>query len=90
MWIGCKFILERYKVRHIINVEVTWSDRNYCCGWGFEDVGAVLCTNKTLDGLKKEFEETLKFHVETMAKDDEHVPEWLLSGEYNIEYTLSP
>lgn len=74
---------------HIINVEVTWSDKNYCCGWGFENIGAVFCTNKTLDELKHEFEETLRFHVEAMANDGETVPDWLLTGDYDIEYSLS-
>lgn len=74
---------------HIIEVEVEWSDKNYCCGWGFEDVGAVLCTNKTLPGLKEEFEETLRFHIETMVEDGENVPDWLASGDYEIQYNLS-
>lgn len=74
---------------HIINVEVTWSDKNYCCGWGLEDIGAVFCTNKTLEGLKQEFEDTLRFHVEAMAEDGEPVAEWLIDGDYEIVYNLS-
>ena len=75
---------------YIINVEVTWSEKNYCCGWGFEGVGAVMCTNKTLDGLKQDFEESLRFHIDAMVEDGETVPEWLASGRYEIQYTLSP
>ncbi|MDE6556114.1 MAG: CopG family transcriptional regulator [Duncaniella sp.] len=74
---------------HTISVEITWSDKNFCCGWGLEDVGAIFCTNKSLEGLKTEFEESLRFHVETMAEDGEAVPEWLLAGDYDIEYKLS-
>lgn len=74
---------------HIINVEVTWSDKNYCCGWGLEDIGAVFCTNKTLEGLKQEFEDTLRFHLEAMAEDGEAVPAWLIDGDYEIVYNLS-
>lgn len=74
---------------HTINVEITWSDKNYCCGWGLEDVGAVFCTNKSLNGLKQEFEDTLRFHVDTMSEDGEHVPDWLLKGDYEVQYNLS-
>ncbi len=72
-----------------INVEITWSEKNYCCGWGMEGVGAILCTNKTLEGVKQDFEESLRFHVDAMAEDGEQVPQWLVNGDYTIEYTLS-
>ena len=76
-------------MRHNLNIEISWSEKNYCCGWSFEGIGAVLCTNKTIGGLKKEFEESLRFHIEAMVEDGEIVPEWLAFGEYDIEYTLS-
>ncbi len=74
---------------NIVKVEISWADKNYCCGWGLEGIGAILCTNKDIEALKAEFEETLRFHVEAMAEDGEAVPHWLLSGEYTIEYTLA-
>lgn len=74
---------------NIINVEISWSEKNYCCGWGYEGVGAVLCTNKTLSGVKHDFEESLRFHIEAMLEDGDSVPEWLASGDYEIVYTLS-
>lgn len=74
---------------NIINVEISWSEKNFCCGWGYEGVGAILCTNKTLSGIKQDFEESLRFHVESMIEDGDQVPEWLASGDYEIVYTLS-
>ena len=76
-------------MEHILKIEISWSEKNYCCGWGFEGIGAVLCTNKTIEGLKKDFEESLRFHIEAMVEDGETVPEWLASGNYEIEYSLS-
>lgn len=76
-------------MEHIVNVEISWSEKNYCCGWGYEGVGAVLCTNKTLEGLKQDFEQSLRFHIEAMAEDGEELPQWLVSGDYEIRYTLS-
>lgn len=72
-----------------IKVEIYWSEKNYCCGWGFEGVGVVMCTNKSFEGLKEEFADTLRFHVESMVNDGEPVPEWLASGDYKIEFTLA-
>lgn len=74
---------------NIINVEISWSEKNFCCGWGYEGVGAILCTNKTLPRIKQDFEESLLFHVESMVEDGDQVPEWLASGDYEIVYTLS-
>lgn len=76
-------------MNHYLNIEISWSEKNYCCGWGFEGVGAILCTNKTIEGIKQDFEESLRFHIEAMLEDGEEVPEWLATGDYEIEYTLS-
>lgn len=72
-----------------IKVEIYWSEKNYCCGWGYEGIGAILCTNKSLDGLKEEFAETLRFHVDAMIEDGEQVPEWLAADDYVIDFTLA-
>lgn len=49
----------------------------------------MLCTNKTFDGVKRDFEESLRWHIDSMVEDGEEVPEWLANGQYDIEYTLS-
>lgn len=74
---------------HILKIEISWSEKNYCCGWGYEGIGAILCTNKTVEGIKQDFEESLRFHIEAMVEDGESVPEWLASGDYQVEYSLS-
>lgn len=73
---------------HKIDVEIHWSEKNYCCGWSMEGVGAVMCTNKTLEGVKVDFEESLEFHVEGMLADGEQVPEWLANKDYEVNYVL--
>lgn len=72
-----------------IKVEIDWADRNYSCGYGLEGVGVVICTAKSVERLKQEFEETLRWHVETMAQAGDELPEWLLDGDYSIEYELT-
>ena len=72
-----------------IKVEISWSEKNYCCGWGYKGFGAVLCTNKTLEGLKSEFEAAIRTQIEDMVADGESLPKWLADGDYTFEYTLS-
>ena len=72
-----------------INVEIHWEEKNFSCGWANEEIGAVISTNKTLDGLKRELPNLLKNHIRSMVEAGESVPEWLKNGEYEVEYTLS-
>ena len=72
-----------------IKVEISWEDKNYCCGWGCDGFGVVLCTNKTLDGVKSEFAKSLETQIKDMLAAGEYVPDWLASGEYEIEYNLA-
>jgi len=70
-----------------INVRISWSGNNYCAGTG-EYNGVVLVTNKTLDGIKSVFADTFKFHIEGSVADGDVLPEYLVNGEYEFEYTL--
>lgn len=72
-----------------IKVEISWEDKNYCCGWGCDGFGAVLCTNKNLDNLKAEFENSIKAQVTDMVTDGEELPTWLVAGEYKFDYSLA-
>ncbi len=72
-----------------IKVEIYWESKNYCCGWGLEGFGAVMCTNKNIENLKLEFEACLKSQIEDMIADGESIPKWLADGSYKVEYTLS-
>ena len=71
----------------ILKVQVRWTGKNYCCG--LNDVGGVvIVTNKTLDGLKRDFEEALQFHIEGCEADGDILPEYLVRGDYRIDYEL--
>lgn len=72
-----------------IKVEISWEDKNYCCGWGCDGFGVVLCTNKDMDTLKADFAEAIKHQVTAMTTDGESVPQWLLDNDYTIEYSLT-
>jgi predicted RNase H-like HicB family nuclease len=50
-------------MRKDINIVISWSGDNYCAGTG-EIEGVVVATSKTIDGVKKEFEDAFEFHIE--------------------------
>ena len=72
-----------------IQVKIGWSGNNYSCVTDAPVLnGIVVATSKTLEGLKIKFVEGLKFHIEGCMKDNSVMPEWLVSGLYEIDYIL--
>lgn len=72
-----------------LRVRVDWTDNNYCCGYSGDDInGVVVQTAKTLAELKKEFEEGLRFHIEGCIESGDLLPDYIVNGEYEIEYYL--
>ena len=73
-----------------IHVEVSWTEDNFCCVWNGDDAGTVLVTAKNFQKLKEDFEESLRLHIEGCVSDGDCVPEYLVKGEYEVEYSLDP
>jgi predicted RNase H-like HicB family nuclease len=72
-----------------IEVLISWSGDNYCADAVSNDInGVVLTTEATLEGVKKEFKSALQFHVESAVADGDKLPEWLVSGNYELDYVL--
>ena len=72
-----------------IQVKIGWSGKNYSCIADNKALnGIVVVTNKTLDGLKKDFIESLQFHIEGCLQDGDILPEWITSGQYELNYIL--
>lgn len=69
-----------------IEVEVYWSRKNFCCGWSHPDFGAVIATDKSLEGVKLAFESSLASQISEMVDAGESVPEWLSNGQYQVKY----
>ena len=65
--------------------KIGWSGNNYSCVTDDKALnGIVVVTNKTLKGLKKEFKESLQFHIDGCVQDGDKLPEWLVSGKYEL------
>lgn len=71
-----------------IMVEVRWCEHNFGATFSDNVPGAIVVAAKTYDELLREVPETLKFHIEGMVADGDHVPQWLATGDYEIEYHL--
>jgi len=71
-----------------IKVSIGWSGDNYYAKAQGDDLnGVVIATHKTFKGIKDEFLSALSFHIEGCLEDGDKLPEWLVSGNYEIEYT---
>lgn len=73
-----------------IKIRVEWADKNYAaCTEDFETLnGVVVATSKTFDGLKKELESALRFHIAGSLQDGDILPKWLVDGDYELEYAM--
>ena len=72
-----------------LKVSISWSGNNYCAE-SHDDAlnGIVACTQKTLKGVKSCFQSSLQFHIDECLKDGDNLPEWLISGQYELEYVM--
>ena len=73
---------------HRIKVHVGWSGKNFCCGLADNIGGVVAVTAKTLDKLKEDFEESLRWHIESCVADGDSLPAYLVNGDYELDYEL--
>lgn len=73
----------------MMKVDVTWTDDNFGCAWSDDVAGTVVVTAKTLDKLKADFEESLRMHIEGCLMDGDVLPEYLVNGDYTVEYVLN-
>ena len=73
---------------HKLAIDVSWTGKNFCCAWSDEDAGTVIATAKTLAKLKKDFAESLKWHIEGCVADGDVLPDYPGNRGYDIEYNL--
>ena len=69
-------------------VNVSWCNRNFGASLGENVPGAVVVTAKTYGELVDEVREALRFHIDGMIADGDQLPQWLVNGEYELEYHL--
>lgn len=71
-----------------LKVHVGWSGKNFCCGLSEDIGGVIVATAKTLSKLKEDFEESLRWHIEGCLADGDTLPDYIVSGDYEIVYEL--
>lgn len=68
--------------------KISYSGKNYCAGNKFDVPGCLIVTDKTLEGVKAAFADSLRFHLDGMLQDGDDVPAYLLAEDYEIVYEL--
>jgi len=68
-----------------IKVQIGWLD-NY--GAGSDEVPGCVATHKTLEGVKKAYTESLKWHLEAMRANGDEIPV-LFKCDYELEFELN-
>ena len=68
-----------------IKVQVSWSDNYGACT---NEVLGCVATHKTLEGVKKAYSDSLRWHLEAMVADGDEIPV-ALEGDYKLEFELN-
>lgn len=68
-----------------IKVQVSWMDNYGACS---DEVLGCVATNKTLEGVKKAYTESLGWHLEAMRADGDEIPV-VLQENYELEFELN-
>ncbi|GHT77823.1 hypothetical protein AGMMS50262_19800 [Bacteroidia bacterium] len=72
-----------------IQIRIGWSGDNYSCIADNPVLnGIIVVTNKTLEGLKKDFQESLQFHIEGCMQSGDKLPEWLSDDNCELDYIM--
>lgn len=64
---------------------IDWAEKNWCAGNDTVD-GVIAVTDSTLDGVKRGFQEALDYDVECATENDDSVPEYLKTHDYEVVY----
>lgn len=71
-----------------IQVYVEWCDHNFGATVGSNVPGSVVVTAKDYEQLQNNLLESLRWHIDGMVADGDDVPDWLVKGEYELEWLL--
>jgi predicted RNase H-like HicB family nuclease len=71
-----------------IKVNVSFVGTNFCAG--VDGIGGVVvATDKTLEGVKKEFKETFDFHIKGCIEDGDDIPDYIKNGDFELDFEIS-
>ena len=71
-----------------LHIVVSRTEDNFCGSWSDGQDGAVLVTAKTFPKFKEEMAEAIRVHIQECLEDGDEFPEYLVIGDYEIEYEL--
>lgn len=71
-----------------LHVSVSWTEDNFCGSWIDGHGGVVLVTAKTFPKFREDMADSIRLHIQGCIDDGDTMPEYLASGDYDIEYDL--
>ncbi|MDE5773704.1 MAG: CopG family transcriptional regulator [Muribaculaceae bacterium] len=74
--------------KHKLHVNVSWTEDNFCGSWDDGQDGVVLVTARTFPKFKDDMADSIRLHIQGCIDDGDTFPEYLISGDYEIEYDL--
>ena len=73
-----------------IKIIIDWCDKNFSAVTEDDRLcGMVIATGRTYEELISNLREAISSHVEGLLEDGEHLPKWLMDGDYAFVETLS-
>ncbi len=72
-----------------IKVTIGWKEKNYSAVCEDKDInGIVVVTDKNIDNLKDNVKKSLAFHIQGCIDDGDALPQYLVDGNYELEFEL--
>lgn len=84
----CIFITKEEKLEKL-KVKVDWCEKNFGAVVDEHINGVVCVTAKSFRNLVEELKRSLELHISECLEDREELEEWIVSGEYELEYEYS-
>lgn len=72
-----------------IKIEVAWRNKIFSATFGDNVLGKIAFTASSWLELQKEIRKTIYIQVEHLVKDGKDIPQWLINGDYELEYSYA-
>lgn len=72
-----------------IKIEVAWCNKNFSATFCDNVPGCITFTASSWEDLQEEARRTIGFHVEGLIEEGDEVPQWLVDGDYELEYSYA-
>lgn len=72
----------------VIKVNISSTEENLCAYWVDNQAGVVIVTAQSLEQIKADFIDSLKWHIEGCLADGDSLPDYLTKGDYELVFDV--